>query len=71
MKFDKEIIIDNKFIGTDYPTFIIAEAGVNHVGDIGLAKELIDLAKDAGADAVKFQAFRTSELIIENVGKAP
>ena len=71
MKFDKEIKIDKKNIGIGHPTFIIAEAGVNHGGNIDLAKELIDLAKDAGADAVKFQAFRTSELIIENVSKAP
>ena len=38
--------------------FIIAEVGVNHNGDIELAKKLIDKAKDVGADAVKFQSFR-------------
>lgn len=43
-------------------TFIIAEAGVNHNGDINLAYKLIDAAKDAGVDAVKFQTFK-SELI--------
>ena len=39
--------------------FIIAEAGVNHNGDIEIAKKLIDAAKDANADAVKFQTFVT------------
>lgn len=38
--------------------FIIAEAGVNHNGDINNAKKLIDLAAEAGADAVKFQTFK-------------
>jgi len=42
--------------------FIIAEIGINHNGDVGIAKQLIDVAKDAGADAVKFQK-RTIELV--------
>jgi len=45
--------------------FIIAEAGVNHNGDINLAKRLVDAAVDAGADAVKFQTWKT-ELIVTN-----
>ncbi len=44
-------------------TFIIAEAGVNHNGDMSLAKELIDIAAEAKADAVKFQTFTTEEII--------
>jgi N-acetylneuraminate synthase len=44
------------------PIFIIAEIGINHNGDIGIAKQLIDVAKDAGADAVKFQK-RTIDLV--------
>ncbi len=42
--------------------FIIAEIGINHNGDLGIAKELIDIAEDAGADAVKFQK-RTIDLV--------
>ncbi len=42
-------------------TYVIAEAGVNHNGDIGLAKKLIDMAADCGADAVKFQTFKAEE----------
>ncbi|MBY6930058.1 N-acetylneuraminate synthase [Clostridium botulinum] len=41
--------------------FIIAEAGVNHNGDINLAKKLVDMAKECGADAVKFQTFKAEE----------
>lgn len=41
--------------------FIIAEAGVNHNGDIHLAKKLVDMAKDCGADAIKFQTFKAEE----------
>jgi len=45
--------------------FIIAEAGVNHNGDINMAKNLIDVAVEAGADAVKFQTFKAEEVISE------
>lgn len=44
-------------IGSDAPTYVIAEAGANHNRDIGIARELIDVASDAGADAVKFQVY--------------
>lgn len=50
--------------------FIIAEAGVNHGGDMGLAKRLIDIAAEAGADAVKFQSFRAAELLGRAAPKA-
>jgi N,N'-diacetyllegionaminate synthase len=51
-------------------TFIIAEAGVNHNGSIELAKKLIDIAADAGADAVKFQTFKATNLVSKNAQKA-
>ena len=71
MKFNKILTIQDKVISKTSATFIIAEAGVNHSGDMVLAKKLIDLAFDAGVDAVKFQAFKAESLILENVKKAP
>jgi N,N'-diacetyllegionaminate synthase len=50
--------------------FIIAEAGVNHNGSTDLAKKLIDVAVDAGADAVKFQTFKAEHLVSKNAQKA-
>lgn len=50
--------------------FIIAEAGVNHNGDIGLAKKLIDEASKSGADAVKFQTFKAEKLVSKSAQKA-
>ncbi|QDI88785.1 N-acetylneuraminate synthase [Candidatus Nitrosopumilus sp. SW] len=55
LSHQSEINIENKIIGADYPCYIIAEIGVNHNGDLTLAKKLIDVAVDAGANAVKFQ----------------
>ena len=50
--------------------FIIAEAGVNHNGDINLAKKLIDVASNAKVDAVKFQTFKTENLVSKDTKKA-
>ena len=71
MKFNKHFKVATKIISENTPVFIIAEAGVNHNGDINKAKELIDVAASAGVDAVKFQAFKTENLILKNVDKAP
>ncbi|MBE6087267.1 MAG: N-acetylneuraminate synthase [Clostridium beijerinckii] len=51
-------------------TFIIAEAGVNHNGDISIAKRLIDVAVDAQVDAVKFQTFKSEKLVNRDAKKA-
>ena len=51
-------------------TLIIAEAGVNHNGDLGLAKQLIDVAAEAGADLVKFQTFNADSLVTRTAKKA-
>ena len=59
----KRIKIADRWIGTSYPTFIVAEIGINHNGDLDLAKELIDAAIAAGCDAVKFQK-RTPALCV-------
>ncbi|MFC2019181.1 N-acetylneuraminate synthase [Chloroflexota bacterium] len=66
----RSITIGRRIIGEDQPCFIIAEVGVNHNGDISLAKKLIDAAIEAGADAVKFQAFKTEELVTNSAPKA-
>jgi N,N'-diacetyllegionaminate synthase len=50
--------------------FIIAEAGVNHNGSIALARKLIDVASEAGADAVKFQTFKAEKVVSKNAPKA-
>ena len=50
--------------------FIIAEAGVNHNGSIALAYELVDIASNAGADAVKFQTFKAELLASRSASKA-
>lgn len=66
----KEVRINQRVVGVGHPCFIIAEAGVNHNGDIDLAHRLIDAAAEAGADAVKFQSFVTEELITPEAPKA-
>lgn len=60
------IKIGNKIIGNTHPCFIIAEAGSNHNGDIKQAKELVDIAVESGADAVKFQTFTADKLFSKN-----
>ena len=65
-----KIKIGNKLIGEGEPCFVIAEAGVNHNGDIKLAKRLIDVAKKAGGDAVKFQTFKAEDVVTKNVALA-
>jgi len=70
MHFNKDIKINDRLISESSPTYIIAEAGVNHNGDIELARRLIDEAVAARADAVKFQSFKTESLILESVEKA-
>lgn len=71
VNFCKEISIADKYISNSSQTFIIAEAGVNHNGDMSLAKELIDVAAEANVDAVKFQTFKSDKLILKDIEKAP
>lgn len=69
--FNDQISVGNKIISSSSSVFIIAEAGVNHNGNIDLAKKLVDEAYKAGVDAVKFQSFKTEHLILKNIEKAP
>ena len=55
--------IGNRVVGSDSPTYIIGEIGINHNGDIAIAKQLMKIAADHGCDAVKFQK-RTPELCV-------
>jgi N-acetylneuraminate synthase/N,N'-diacetyllegionaminate synthase len=57
------VAVGGKRIGPTHPVYIIAEAGVNHDGDIAVAHKLIDAAHRAGADAVKFQVFSADRLV--------
>lgn len=57
----REIKIGNRLVGDNHPAFVVAEIGINHNGDLDVAKDLIHAAKNAGVDAVKFQK-RTPEL---------
>ena len=63
----KPIKIGNKKIGRDHECYIIAEIGSNFDGSLTKAKKLIRLAKDCGADAAKFQSFKT-ELLLSKKG---
>ncbi len=71
MKFNKTIQIQARIISDTSPTFIIAEAGVNHCGNMEIAKKLVDIACKAKADAVKFQTFQTEHLLLQKIKKAP
>lgn len=63
---DNTVRFGRKCIGRNQPIFVIAEAGLNHGGDMALALKMIEAAAESGADAVKFQAFRTSERFGDN-----
>ena len=60
---NREVSIGNRKIGDGHPAYIIGEIGINHNGDINVAKKLMEVARNVGADAVKFQK-RTPELCV-------
>jgi N-acetylneuraminate synthase len=66
----QEVQIANKLVGPQQLVFVIAEAGVNHNGDLKAARDLIDVAVSAGVDAVKFQTFRADLLATPDAPKA-
>ncbi|HZY31970.1 MAG TPA: N-acetylneuraminate synthase [Candidatus Methylomirabilis sp.] len=64
------IEIAGRLVGPGHPCFVIAEAGVNHNGDLALAKRLVEAAATAGADAVKFQTFSAERMASRGAPKA-
>jgi len=64
-----EISIENKKIGANTPVFLIAEAGINHNGELKFAKMLVDSAVRAKVDAIKFQTYKTNDLIVKSTPK--
>lgn len=70
MTTPKDIRIGSRIVGVDAPVFIIAEIGVNHNGDVELAKRMIRAAKAAGADCAKFQTFQANQVAVSDAPKA-
>lgn len=66
----EQVKIEDRFIGKLDYCCVVAEAGSNHNGDLELGKRLIESAKSCGCDAVKFQAFKTENLVTRNADKA-
>jgi len=64
----RDVQIGDATIGDSHPCFVIAEAGSNHNGSLEQAHQLIDVAAEAGADAVKFQVFRADRLYPKSAG---
>jgi len=64
-----EIKIGLKTINNKNPVYFIAEIGVNHCGNLDLAKKMVIAAKESGADAVKFQTFSADKLVTPNTPK--
>lgn len=62
----KQVIISEQTIGSQCPVYVIAEIGFNHEGDMDLAVRMIEAAATAGVDAVKFQTYRASSLVLES-----
>ena len=67
----QRIQIGERVVADGEPVYVIAEAGVNHDGDMGRARALVDAAVAARADAVKFQIFSTDDLVCPDAPKAP
>ncbi|HIM53627.1 MAG TPA: N-acetylneuraminate synthase, partial [Candidatus Marinimicrobia bacterium] len=61
-----ELQLGNKNVGDGHPAFIIAEIGINHQGDVSIAKNLIQKAKECGADAVKLQKRSISRILTKS-----
>ena len=61
-----EVKIGERLVGDGHPPFIVVEAGINHNGDLETAFAMIRLAREAGADVIKFQTFRAEEFVADH-----
>ena len=66
-RFNRSFTIDGKPVGDGAPVYVIAEAGISHFGDENKAYQLVDMAVEAGADAVKFQVYDVEELMTKDM----
>jgi N-acetylneuraminate synthase/N,N'-diacetyllegionaminate synthase len=66
----RHLKINKHCIGAEQPSLIIAEAGVNHNGELDMAKKLCIEAKNAGADCIKFQTFKADRIVLKKTKKA-
>jgi sialic acid synthase SpsE/protoporphyrinogen oxidase len=67
MKLNKIVKLGKKIVGEDNPTYVIAEAGLNHNGDLALAKRLIDQASELNCDSIKFQTYLENSRVSSKV----
>lgn len=61
-----QLSVHGRPVGEGHPSYVVAEIGINHNGDMGLAREMISAAAQAGADAVKFQNYRTDDFLLSD-----
>ena len=67
MKKSNNFKIGKRIIGKRYPVYIVAEAGINHNGDMNIAKKMIQKAASIGVNAIKFQTIFPDELFSETI----
>ena len=59
-------MIAGRPVGPEHPPYIVAEAGINHNGELATALEMVRVARQAGADAIKFQTFKAAEFVADS-----